>query len=127
MLCSRQTASEAREAMLSKTFTLRQPPPSSHTLARPIDITEFISEDTLKGIRRVAFIMKLGSPRDWLKTMEMLLDVWSVENHLERIDITLEQLQYLPPGQVWERGDAVRMLSMVRMNLEHSLSDTLLR
>ena len=75
----------------------------------------------------MAFIMKLGSPRAWLKTMEMLLDVWSVENHLERISITLEQSRYLPPGQLWERGDAVRMLSMVCVDLDHSLSDTLLR
>ncbi|MBE3045474.1 hypothetical protein IMZ48_23595, partial [Candidatus Bathyarchaeota archaeon] len=125
MLCNRQTASEAREAMQSKTFTLKRPPPSTKTLGRPMDITQFISEETLKGIRRVDFVMELGSPRPWLKTMETLLDVWSIETHLERIDITLEQPDYLPPGQFWETEfarDPIRMLSMVRIYPEHPLA-----
>lgn len=129
MLCNRQTAMEAREVMQSKTFTLKRPPPQTHTLARPMDITEFISEDTLKGVRRVHFIMDLAGPRGWLKTMETLLDVWSVDTHLQRIDITLVQPDHLPLGQFWETGFgryAVRMLSMVRIWLQQSISNTYL-
>lgn len=121
LLCSRQTAWEAQQAMRSKTFTLRRPPPYTQTLGRPMDITEFISEDTLKGVRRVHFVMNLeADPRGWLKTMETLLDVWSVETHLRKIDIMLEQPHDLPDGQFWHgysAGYAVRMLSMVRICL----------
>lgn len=126
MLCNRQTAWEAQEAMHSKTFTLKRPPPHTTTLGRPMDITEFISEETLKGIRRVDFVMNLyGNPRAWLKTMETLLDVWSVKTHLRRIDITLEQPCQLPPGQFWHddfAGYAVRTLSMVRICIRYTLS-----
>lgn len=125
MLCNRQTAREAQEAMRSKTFTLKRPPPSPATLARPMDITEFISEDTLKGIRQVNFIMNLyGGPSDWLKTMETLLDVWSIESHLRRIHVTLEQPHQLPLGQFWHPNyghSALRTLSMVRISLRHRL------
>jgi hypothetical protein len=119
LLCNRQIASEAREAMYFKTFTLRRPPPYTTTLGKPMDITEFISEDTLRNMRRVEFVMNLyGDPRRWSKTMEILLDVWSSENHLRKIDVTLEQPKELQQGLFWDAGfssHTTRMLSMVRL------------
>lgn len=118
MLCNRQTAWESLETMRFKTFTLQRPPPSTAPLGRVMDITEFINEETLRDVRRMEFIMNLYSnPRAWLKTIETLLDVWSVENHLKSIRVTLEQPNELPPGQFWDRAfsrSAVRALSMVR-------------
>ncbi|KAI0137479.1 hypothetical protein BJ170DRAFT_605997 [Xylariales sp. AK1849] len=118
LLCNRQTAWEAREAMYFKTFTLKRPPPYTKTLGKPMDITEFISEDTLKGVRRVELVMNLyGNPRAWAKTVETLLDVWSIENHLRKIDITLEQPKEMPPGHFWiERFAryAIQPLSMIQ-------------
>jgi hypothetical protein len=117
LLCSRQTAWEGREAMRSKTLTLRRPPPYTATLARPMDVTEFISEGTLRGVRRVGLVMDLyGNPRLWAKTVETLLDVWSAGNHLRRIDVTLEQPEQLEPGCFWRDRSAryaVQPLSMV--------------
>lgn len=117
-LCNRQIALEAREAMKFKTFTLRRPPPYTTTLGRPMDITEFISQDTLKNMRRVELVMNLfDDARGWNKTVEILLDVWSSANHLKRIDISLEQPEELSPGKLWHERSSkyvIKMLSMVR-------------
>ncbi|KAH6645471.1 hypothetical protein BKA67DRAFT_664545 [Truncatella angustata] len=118
LLCNRQVAWEAREAMHFKTFTLRRPPPHTTALGKPMDITEFVSEGTLKKMRRVEFVMNLWfDPRGWSKTIEVLLDVWSVENHLRKINITLEQPTQLPAGQFWNLqypGQPVKILSMIK-------------
>lgn len=119
-LCNRQIASEAREAMKFKVFTLQRPPPYTTTLGRPMDITEFISQDTLKNMRRVELVMNLfDDARGWSKTVEILLDVWSSANHLKKIDIRLEQPEELPPGILWHERSSrhvVNMLSMVRIH-----------
>lgn len=125
MLCCKQTAWEAREAMNFKTFTLRRPPTYTTTLGRPMDITEFISEDTLKGMRRVNFVMNLYKySTPWLKTVETLLDVWSIETHLRRIEITIKQPSQLRPGQFWHQSrtkHAIRTLSMVSVRAFNTL------
>ncbi|KAH8675521.1 hypothetical protein BX600DRAFT_494013 [Xylariales sp. PMI_506] len=117
LLCNRQITYEARETMNLKVFTLRRPPSRTATLARPMDITEFISEGTLKNMRRVEFVMDLyGDPRAWSKTIETLLDVWSSQNCLRKINMTLEQPNQLPPGTFWNQrypGEATRLLSML--------------
>lgn len=121
LLCSRQIADEAREAMHFKVFTLRQAPPHTTTLARPMDITEFISQDTLKTMRRVDLVVDLyGDCRGWCKTVETLLDVWSTGNTLRKLDVTLEQPRQ--PGSVssWAAARSAyntRMLSMVCLTL----------
>lgn len=119
-LCNRQIASEAREAMKFKVFTLRRPPPYTMTLGRPMDITEFISQDTLKNMRRVELVMNLfDDARGWGKTVEILLDVWSSSNHLKKIEISLEQPEELSPGTMWHERSSryvIKMLSMVRNN-----------
>ncbi|KAL6898783.1 hypothetical protein GGI43DRAFT_68425 [Trichoderma evansii] len=117
-LCNRQITSEAREAMKFKVFTLRRPPPYTMTLGRPMDITEFISQDTLKNMRRVELVMNLfDDARGWNKTVEILLDVWSSANHLKKIDISLEQPEELPPGTLWHERSSrhvIKMLSMIQ-------------
>ncbi|PTB44717.1 hypothetical protein M441DRAFT_87647 [Trichoderma asperellum CBS 433.97] len=117
-LCNRQIAMEAREAMNFKVFTLRRPPPYTITLGRPMDITEFISQDTLKNMRRVELVMNLfDDARGWCKTVEILLDVWSTANHLKKIDISLEQPEELPSGTLWHERSArhvIKMLSMIQ-------------
>ncbi|KAK1248188.1 hypothetical protein MKX08_006408 [Trichoderma sp. CBMAI-0020] len=88
-LCNRQIASEAREAIKFKVFTLQRPPPYTMTLGRPMNITEFISQDTLKNMRRVGL----------------------------RIDIGLEQPEELPPGEMWHERSSrcvIKMLSMIQ-------------
>ncbi|KAM0261325.1 hypothetical protein ACHAQJ_002356 [Trichoderma viride] len=118
LLCNRQVAWEAREAMNFKVFTLRRPPPYTTTLGKPMDITEFISQDTLKNMRRVELVMNLYvDARGWSKTVEMLLDVWSSADHLRKIDVTLQQPEELQPGIFWDKrfsNDAIRMLSMIQ-------------
>ncbi|UKZ66939.1 uncharacterized protein TrAtP1_008104 [Trichoderma atroviride] len=117
-LCNRQIASEAREAMKFKVFTLQRPPPYTMTLGRPMDITEFISQDTLKNMRRVELVMNLfDDARGWGKTVEILLDVWSSANHLKRIDVSLEQPEELPPGTMWHERSSryvTKLLSMIQ-------------
>lgn len=85
-----------------------------------MDITEFISQDTLKNMRRVELVMNLfDDARGWGKTVEILLDVWSSSNHLKKIEISLEQPEELSPGTMWyERSSryVIKMLSMVRNN-----------
>lgn len=92
-----------------------------------MDITEFISEDTLKGIRRVHFIIDFDCPSSWFRTMEVLLDVWSVETHLRRIEITVKQPHQMPPDQFWNQDsayDAFRALSLVCIWCQYTLSPT---
>ncbi|KAK9423964.1 hypothetical protein SUNI508_13898 [Seiridium unicorne] len=117
LLANRQIAWEAQEAMCFKTFKLRQPPPRTDTLARSMDITDFISEGTLQTIRRVELVMDLTSQGDWSKTVELLLDVWAVRNHLRSIDVTLKQPASTQEGEFWHGGSSrrvVRMLSMLQ-------------
>ncbi|KAM0456870.1 hypothetical protein ACHAPV_007161 [Trichoderma viride] len=88
------------------------------TLGRPMDITEFISQDTLKNMRRVELVMNLfDDARGWGKTVEILLDVWSSSNHLKKIEISLEQPEELSPGTMWHERSSryvIKMLSMIQ-------------
>jgi hypothetical protein len=127
-LCNRQITSEAREAMKFKVFTLQRPPPYTMTLGRPMDITEFISQDTLKNMRRVELVMNLfDDARGSGKTVEILLNVWSSANYLKKMEIRLEQPEELPPGTMWHERSSryvIKVLSMVRiyfMPLYHSI------
>lgn len=85
-----------------------------------MDITEFISQDTLKNMRRVELVMNLfDDARGWGKTVEILLDVWSSANYLKKMEIRLEQPEELPPGTMWHErcsGYVIKVLSMVRTN-----------
>ncbi|PNP39145.1 hypothetical protein TGAMA5MH_08997 [Trichoderma gamsii] len=104
--------------MKFKVFTLQRPPPYTMTLGSPMDITEFISQDTLKNMRRVELVMNLfDDARGWGKTVEVLLDVWSSANYLKKLEINLEQPEELPPGTMWHErssGYVIKILSMIQ-------------
>jgi hypothetical protein len=113
LLVNRQVTSEALAVLRKKPLVLTQTPPYLPQLAKPMDITEFISETTLQGLTRVVLDMDLsysaGRPdqaRAWLKTVETLLDVWCVRNSLERLEI---RGHYVPPRRDigwWTFGEA---------------------
>lgn len=89
LLLNKQIRSEALPILLAKTLIIPGSPPSNPTTGQPIDITEIISEETLQSVRRVVLRMNLemGAIR---RTVDTLLDVWSVKNSLEElvVDIT---------------------------------------
>jgi hypothetical protein len=100
LLLNRQITSEALEVLYRKALVLDSTPPFLQQLARPIDITQFISESTLQNLRFVVLKMDLDqrlsgavSARGLLKTIEMLLDIWLVKNNLEQVHV---QVQYTP-------------------------------
>lgn len=123
LLCNRQIYWEARQVMHNKTLTLRRSPPHTVTLGGPMDITEFISEDTLHQVRRLELFMKLcdgphGDISGWCKMMEVLLDVWSAETHLEEISVNLyepgvSRCQQIRASGTSNRG--LRLLTTVRV------------
>lgn len=104
LILNKQIAFEAREILYTKPLILESPPPYIPQLAKPMDITEFISETTLQNIRFVVLKMDLnqnpnlnsGGAKCWLKTVEMLLDIWCVKNNLERLEV---HAHYVPPSK----------------------------
>jgi hypothetical protein len=112
LLLNRKTSSEAHEVLYTKPFILSSPPPYIPQLAKPMDITEFVSENTLQNLRFVVLEMDLnynpqfaGNAKCWLKTVETLLDVWCVRNRLERLEM---RARYVPPDRSagWTFGTA---------------------
>jgi hypothetical protein len=108
LLLNRQITSEALEILYQKPFIMDSTPPYIPQLAKPMDITEFISESTLQNLRFVILKMNLnhkpnlmsGGAKGWLKTVEMLLDIWFVKNNLERVEV---HVTYTAPSRdlVW--------------------------
>jgi hypothetical protein len=113
LLLNRQITAEACEIIYQKPFVMASTPPYIPQLAKPMDITEFISESTLQNLRFVVLNMDLnhnpnlmsGGAKRWLKTVEMLLDIWYVKNNLKRVEV---QATYTAPSR-----DVTRLLSMV--------------
>lgn len=112
LLVNHQVTSEALVILHRKPLVLSETPPHVPQLAKPMDITEFISETTLQLVPRVVLQMDLsyngGLPdraRAWLKTVETLLDVWCIENSLELLEV---RGRYAPPSRAlgWTFGQA---------------------
>ncbi|KAE8447698.1 hypothetical protein EG329_010505 [Mollisiaceae sp. DMI_Dod_QoI] len=130
LLLNRQLGSEALDSLYKKPLIIDSPPPYVPQLTRPMDITQFISEVTLQNLRFVVLKMDLNHQRNrmsgaaWLKTVEMLLEVWFERNCLEWIEV---QANYNPPSKAlgWTFGDAAHhrnvmsMLSMLKAFGEH--------
>lgn len=129
LLVNRQVAAEALAVLYKQPLVLCQTPPYLPQLAKPMDITEFISETTLQLVPRVVLQMDLSytaclpdGARSWLKTVETLLDVWCVKNSLEMLEV---RGQYVPPPRAlgWTLGEAAHhrivmsLLSRVRILL----------
>ena len=93
LLLNRQITSEALVVLQKKILTIPSPPPCPFQLAQPTDITEFIGEGVLKNVRLVTLRLnfKDHAPRDWMKTVENLLDVWCQENNLQSLHICVEK------------------------------------
>ena len=93
LLLNRQITSEALVVLQKKILTIPSPPPSPIQLAKPTDITEFIGEAVLQNVRLVTLRLnfKDHAPRDWMKTVENLLDVWCQGNNLQSLHIRVEK------------------------------------
>lgn len=90
LLLNRQITAEALPVLRAKTLVLDTPPPCTPSLARPMDITEFIGETTLQHVRRVLLRMDLTMEAHWwAKTVETLLDVWCVKNSLVQVTVDI--------------------------------------
>jgi len=95
-----------------------------------MDVTEFVSENTLQNLRFVVLEMDLnynpqffsGNAKCWLQTIETLLDVWYIQNSLERLEV---RARYVPPNRDagWTFGTAdhhrnvLKLISMVCLYL----------
>ena len=125
LLVSRQVTSEALAILYKRPLVLSQTPPYLPQLAKPMDITDFISETTLQLVGRVVFKMDLNYTHDhqdisraWLKTVETLLDIWCVRNNLEGVEV---RGRYVPPsralkwtfGKVCHHRNVMSLLSRV--------------
>jgi hypothetical protein len=100
LLLNRQITSEALEVLYRKPLVLDSTPPYVQQFARPMDITEFIGESTLQNLRFVVLKMDLDQrlsgavgARSWLKTIEMLLDIWFLKSNIEKVQV---EIQYTP-------------------------------
>ena len=118
LLLNRQISSEALPVLHAKTLVLDMPPPSSPCIGRPMDITEFISEETLQCVRRVVLKMDLKNTQSWGKTVETLLDVWCVKNSLEEVMVDITAA-YMEPraiiGEESSRQEGAKTISKVRI------------
>ncbi len=127
LLVNRQITSEVLPVLYKKPWVLSSPPPYIPQLAKPMEITEFISEVMLQRIRRVILqvdglsdrpMMMSGRARCWMKTIESLQDIWSVKQCLEKVDVSIE---YVEPDRGrgwtfnddWHHRNVVRLLSRV--------------
>ncbi|KAI1076693.1 hypothetical protein F5B20DRAFT_555193 [Whalleya microplaca] len=118
LLVNRQITAEAVKALRDKPFVLTRYAPYSAMLAQPMDITEFVSECTLKLMQHVVLRMDLfGDARAWCKTVETLLDIWTAGNCLKRIEVWVHGRTVEGVLVQWERGFAkwaLRALSKIR-------------
>ncbi|KAE9371527.1 hypothetical protein N431DRAFT_341644 [Stipitochalara longipes BDJ] len=93
LLLNRQITSEALEVLYRKPLILDKPPPYMPQLGRPMDVPELISENTLQNLRFIVLRMDLDqkrSARDWLKVIEILIDIWLVKNDLKKVQIHVQ-------------------------------------
>ncbi|KAI0382814.1 hypothetical protein F5Y04DRAFT_252395 [Hypomontagnella monticulosa] len=92
LLVNRQIAVEAVKALHKKPFVLSRYAPFPGMLVRPMDITDFISEGTLRTMQFVVFRIDLfGHARGWYKTIEDLLDTWIEGNSLKGIEVWVNE------------------------------------
>jgi len=118
LLLNRQITYEALLVLQTKPLILHEAPPFTPCTGRPMDITEFIGEETLQRVRRVVLKMDLEiGAASWGRTIDTLLDVWCVKNNLEEIlvDITaayLERRRII--GEELSRQYAALLISKVR-------------
>ncbi len=129
LLVNRKITSEVLPVLYGKPWVLSSPPPYIPQLAKPMEITEFISEVVLQKIRLVTLqvdglsdrpTMMSGRARCWMKTIELLQDIWSVKQCLEKVDVSIE---YVEPDRGrgwtfnddWHHRNVVRLLSRVSL------------
>lgn len=93
LLLNRQITSEALLVLQKKILSIPTPPPSPIELAKPTDITEFIGEAVLQNVRLVTLRLNFKdcAPRDWMKTVENLLDIWCQRNSLQSLHVCVEK------------------------------------
>ena len=117
LLVNRQIAAEAVLALRDTPLVLSRYAPYARTLARPMDITEFVGEETLRKLKYVVLRVDLfGDARAWCKTAEMLLDTWTTANCLKSVTVWAREMTVDGVVVHWDRDFemwAVRTLSKV--------------
>ncbi|OAT03403.1 hypothetical protein BDBG_00132 [Blastomyces gilchristii SLH14081] len=89
-LLNRQITYEALPVLHAQELVIDEPPPYSMALGRPVDITVFISEGALQRARRVVLKIDIANLASrWARTVDTLLDVWWVDNGLEKLRIVV--------------------------------------
>lgn len=119
LLVNRQITAEALPVLRDTVFALTRLPPRQMTLARPMDITDFIGEGTLRTIRYMELTLDLyGDSKGCRWMVELLLDVWTTGHSLRkltvwvRVEVTDEVIAR------WDRngGQAATIVSLVWTN-----------
>ncbi|CZR63508.1 uncharacterized protein PAC_13405 [Phialocephala subalpina] len=125
LLLNAQISSETLNNLYRKPLILDSPPPHVPQLTKRMDITQFVSKATLQHLRFVSLKMDLSYKRNlmsgaaWLRTVEMLLEVWCEQSSLEWVEV---QADYSPPpkslgwsfGEVAHHRNVLMMLSMLK-------------
>jgi hypothetical protein len=129
LLINRQVYFEAQEIPYEKALILKTPPPISLQMGRVLDITNFISRDTLQRLRYVVFQMDLNfghvslyrNAKCWLQLVEKMLDIWGEKNCLERVDV---MASYDPPTKIrgWTFDEAQHHRCVMELLSQVSLS-----
>ncbi|KLJ13717.1 hypothetical protein EMPG_09384 [Blastomyces silverae] len=89
-LLNRQITYEALPVLHAQELVIDEPPPYSMALGRPVDITMFISEGALQRVRRVVLKIDVANLASrWARTVDTLLDVWWVDNCLEKLRVVV--------------------------------------
>ncbi|PGH08023.1 hypothetical protein GX51_01464 [Blastomyces parvus] len=89
-LLNRQITYEALPVLHAQELVIDEPPPYSIALGRPVDITMFISEGSLQRARRVVLNIDIANLASrWARTIDTLLDVWWVDNRLEKLRVVV--------------------------------------
>lgn len=92
--------------MYRKPLILDSPPPDVAQKGCPLDIAEFFSESMLQQVQFVVLKMDLNEgprgARCWLRTVEMLLDIWAVKNSLKVVNVLAQHDRRLIVGSAAE-------------------------
>ncbi|KAH9893873.1 hypothetical protein F4778DRAFT_784360 [Xylariomycetidae sp. FL2044] len=99
LLLCRQITAEALPVLYAQPLRIEAPSPYSEVLGRPVDITHFISEAALQRACHVVLKMDLArEAASWRRVVDLLLDVWQVDNALVRLEVVTGREILVPVG-----------------------------
>ncbi|KAI1342535.1 hypothetical protein F5Y15DRAFT_373081 [Xylariaceae sp. FL0016] len=97
LLLCRQITHEALPVLYAQPLHISKPTPYSQLMARPLDITHFISELALQRAQHVVLEMDLERASwSWTRVVDTLLDVWHDANSLRKLDVVVDLKKDMP-------------------------------